>query len=171
MSSPPHGTKTFPVGAWVLDPAGSRIIISVRSLLVSSVKLTVRIEEGLVSVDDFGVIRHLEIRVAAASVDSGNARRDKHLRSADFLDSDMSPFITYSGSSTGDVIDGVAQVKDHNAALRLRATEATVSDDGIATFAAHGTIDRRLLGLDRLPSAVIGNQLTVALRGVARAAS
>lgn len=169
MSSPPHGTKTFPVGAWVLDPAASTITVSVRNLLVSWVKLTVKIEEGLVSVDDFGVIRQMDIRVAAASVESGNARRDKHLRSVDFLDSTMSPFITYTARSTGDLIEGVAQVKDQSAALRLKATEATLSDDGTATFAAHGVIDRRLLGLGKLSAAMIGHQLDVELRGSARA--
>ncbi len=36
------------------------------------------------------------ITVAAASIDTKNAKRDKHLRSGDFFDSDNYPDITFT---------------------------------------------------------------------------
>lgn len=170
LSSPPHGTRPFPAGAWAVHPATTTITVSVSSWLIGRVRLTLNLVEGHVEVDERGTIRRMSVTLASASVDSGKARRDEYLRSPDFLDADRSPFVTYSGRSCLDVIDGVVQVKDHNAALRLKATEATVNDDGTATFAAHGVIDRRLLGLGKLSAILIGNQLDVELRGTARAA-
>ncbi len=170
MSSPPHGNKTFPVGTWVFDPSLSTITVVVRNCLVSWVRTTVEIEAGMVAVDDRGVIQHIDVKVKSASVDSGSARWDKQLRGSKFLDSDRSPVITYTGTSSGDVIDGVAQVGERNVALRLRATEANLNGDRTATFAAHGVIDRRLLGLGNLAAAWIGHELEVSLRGTARAA-
>ncbi len=167
MSSAPHGTKTFPVGAWALDPAESSITVSVRSLVVSSVTLSVDIQEGFVLVDDTGVVRQIDVKVRADTVRSGNAHRDRHVRGADFLNSENSPLITYSGRSQVDVIHGVVQVQDHPAALQLKVTQASLTEDGSAAFAAHGVVDRRLLGLGKLSSTLIGRDLDVSVRGIA----
>lgn len=167
MSSPPHGTKTFPVGAWRLDPDASSIAVSVRAFMVSPITLTVDLQDGFVSVDDSGVVRQIRVTLKADSVRSGNLRRDRHARGAGFLNSADSPLITFSGRSQLDVIHGVVQVQDHSTPLPLKATQASLTEDGRAVFAAHGVVDRRLLGLGRLSALLIGRELDVSVRGIA----
>lgn len=171
LSSPPYGTKPFPVGVWSLDPDTTMITVSVRNWMFARARLVLDLIEGEVEVDQRGVIRGIRVIVASASVDSGNERRDNQLRGAHFLDVAAHPTIFFSGRSTGDRIAGELAVKDHEAALPLTATEATLTEDGAATFAAHGTVDRRKIGLGSLPGTWIGHQLEVALSGSATSAS
>ncbi len=94
------GTELPPPGPWTVDPAHSSVAAVAQHLGISSVHgrftdFTASIE---VAPDD--VTRsHVEAVIRAASIDTGNGMRDTHLRSADFLDVERFPEITYR--STG----------------------------------------------------------------------
>src|SRR5881396_232850 len=73
--------------AWELDPTPTLIAFSVRNLSIAHVDGTFRLASGHVAVDDADVSRStIEAVIDAASVDTGEPKRDAHLRSADFLD-------------------------------------------------------------------------------------
>ncbi|MGB3828292.1 MAG: YceI family protein [Ornithinimicrobium sp.] len=171
LSTPPHGTKPFPIGAWGIDPSATTVSVLVRNFSLSWVTIDIDIDVGVVQVDDHGAIARMDVSLNAASIYSGNRRRDARLLGPNFLDVENNPVITYSGVSVGTMIDGVVRVKNHDAALHLQATEATRNHDGTATFAARGVVDRRLLGLGKLPGTMIGHELQIALVGRAHAAS
>lgn len=105
-------------GLWAIDPAHSIVRATARHLALSRVEGrftafsgTVRIAEP---VEDSGV----DVTIEAASIDTGNADRDAHMRSADFLDVQRFPAITYRSTAlrraTGDewCLDGVLTIRD-----------------------------------------------------------
>jgi polyisoprenoid-binding protein YceI len=99
------GTELPPPGPWTVDPAHSTVGAVARHLGISSVRgrftdFTAAIE---VAPDDVTRSR-VEAVIRAASIDTGNALRDTHLRSADFLDAETYPEITYR--STGLAVAG-----------------------------------------------------------------
>ncbi|MER5434086.1 YceI family protein [Streptomyces sp. NPDC002588] len=90
------GTELPPPGPWTVDPAHSTVGAVARHLGISSVRgrftdFSAAIE---VAPDDVTKSR-VEAVIRAASIDTGNGTRDTHLRSADFLDVETHPEITY----------------------------------------------------------------------------
>src|SRR3954453_4945950 len=59
---------------------------------------------GAVELTDPVERSRVAVRIEAASIDTGNAERDAHLRSPDFLDVDRFPALTYR--SAGIIRDG-----------------------------------------------------------------
>ncbi|SHI16135.1 YceI family protein [Streptomyces sp. 3214.6] len=94
------GTELPPPGPWTVDPAHSTVAAVAQHLGISSVRgrftdFTASVE---IAPDDVAKSR-VETVIRAASIDTGNAMRDTHLRSADFLDVETYPQLTYR--STG----------------------------------------------------------------------
>ncbi|MEU9353397.1 YceI family protein [Streptomyces griseoloalbus] len=94
------GTELPPPGPWTVDPAHSSVAAVARHLGISSVRgrFTEFAATVEVAPDDIAKSR-VEAVIRAASIDTGNGMRDTHLRSADFLDVERYPEITYR--STG----------------------------------------------------------------------
>ncbi len=167
LSSPPHGNTTFPPGTWVLDPNASVIEISTRILGFHPVYIGIKLREGVADVDSTGIIRRLAISLLSETAHSGNACRDGHLRGPGYLDTRTWPLIDFVGSAKGNVIDGLIGIKGHRAGLRVEATEASLREDGSASLAAHGSVDRRLIGLGIKSLWCIGYDVTFTLKGTA----
>ncbi|CAM5505962.1 YceI family protein [Streptomyces aurantiogriseus] len=94
------GTELPPPGPWTVDPAHSTVGAVAQHLGISSVRG--RFTEFSASVEiapDDVTKSRVEAVIRAASIDTGNGMRDTHLRSADFLDVETYPEITYR--STG----------------------------------------------------------------------
>ncbi len=91
---------------WEVDPTHSKIGFKVKHLMISNVSGSFREFEGAVSTmgGDFSksVINFL---LYAASVDTGIADRDGHLKSGDFFDVENSPKITFEGNGLADLGD------------------------------------------------------------------
>ena len=109
------------------------------------------------------------LTVAAASIDTKNARRDTHLRSADFFDSDNYPAITFTvdgirPSGRGVTVTGALGVRDRRQPLSFDAA-AAVRGDGEVWLDAEVNINRADLGLtwNLLGLVSVNNTLTVHL--------
>ena len=86
-------------GDWVLDPRRSSIRLKSRNMWgLAPVTGVFREISGNGTVCADGGVSGT-VTVAAASVGTANARRDTHLRSADFFDSGNHPDITFSADS------------------------------------------------------------------------
>jgi polyisoprenoid-binding protein YceI len=93
-------TLSIPVfgdaATWQIDPDHSSFQFKVRHLMVSNVKGDFTKVKGVVTIDERDIANlKLEITIDAASVNTGHAKRDEHLRNADFFDVAKHPTITF----------------------------------------------------------------------------
>lgn len=106
-------TPTIPglvPGVWAIDPVHSDVSFTVRHMMVSKVRGGFKSFDGEIVVEDDVVDSSVIATVDVASFDTGNAERDAHIRSADFLDLEQHPTMTYR--STGIRPDGDDYVVD-----------------------------------------------------------
>jgi polyisoprenoid-binding protein YceI len=94
-----------PAGEWTIDPAHTIVRARARHLGLSTVEGRFTAFTGTIQVADPIPASTVEVRIEAAGIDTGNADRDAHLRSADFLDAERFPLLIYRG-------DRVARLSD-----------------------------------------------------------
>jgi polyisoprenoid-binding protein YceI len=144
-----------PPGTWEVDPARSIVGFSVRHLLVTKVRGRFGDFAGTIRCDSRGVAS-IDGRVAVASIDTGDPRRDARLCTAEFFDVARHPTITLSAVTlpvrSGDAVDvrGILKVRDESAPLTLQV-ESPVGDldEGAKRrICASGVVSRRELGLE-----------------------
>jgi len=86
------------VATWKIDPAHTNVEFSVRHMMIATVKGRFAEVSGTVNTDDASPASGaVEVIVGAASIDTREAQRDAHLRSADFFDVEKFPTITFRG--------------------------------------------------------------------------
>jgi polyisoprenoid-binding protein YceI len=92
---------------WQIDPAHTTVGFSVRHMTVSNVRGVFRKVSGTVHADDADLSRStIEATIDAASIDTGDAKRDEHLRSPDFLDVAQYPTMTFRSTKLERAGDG-----------------------------------------------------------------
>jgi polyisoprenoid-binding protein YceI len=92
------GGTVLPIpGNWHIDPIHSTI--SATAVHIGFAKIHGRFREfaGTLTIAEPLEDSSVEVLIDAASIDTGNADRDAHLRSSDFLDVDAFPQIRYTG--------------------------------------------------------------------------
>jgi polyisoprenoid-binding protein YceI len=87
-----------PTGTWNVDPSHSSVEFQVKHLGIATVKGSFKEFAGSLTAADDGSIT-ASGTVEVATVDTREAQRDDHLRSADFFDVENNPQITFT--STG----------------------------------------------------------------------
>jgi polyisoprenoid-binding protein YceI len=81
---------------WNIDTVHSGINFSVRHMVVSKVRGRFGKFSGELAIDDGDLTRSsVNVAIDAASIDTGNAQRDTHLRSADFFDVEAFPELRF----------------------------------------------------------------------------
>lgn len=91
---------------WVLDPTHSELTFKVKHLMITNVKGEFRkFDATILSIgDDFSKAR-VEAAIDAGSIDTNNADRDTHLKSADFFDVETHREITFKGTELNKLDD------------------------------------------------------------------
>jgi len=97
-------TRTFEgpavqAGTWEIDPSHSTVEFSVRHMMFSKVKGRFTSFRGTIVIGDDPQDSSVEAVVDVASIDTGDENRDAHLRSADFLDAERYPEMTFVSRS------------------------------------------------------------------------
>jgi polyisoprenoid-binding protein YceI len=96
--------------------------------------------------------RRIELTIDADSLDTGNAKRDEHLRSTDFFAIDEFPHVRFTSTGVRESGDGTLRVAGDlhavgkTVAIDLDATVAQL-DDGWLEIEATTTVDQRRLGM------------------------
>ena len=81
---------------WTIDPSHSNVEFAVRHLMISTVKGRFGEVSGTVVADPASpTTGKVDITIGVASVDTREAQRDAHLRSADFFDAENFPSMTF----------------------------------------------------------------------------
>ncbi len=157
VQSAPAITGYVP-GTWTIDPTHSEIGFSIRHLMVSKVKGAFREFSGTFVTAENPFDSSVEATVVLSSVDTGNADRDAHLRSADFFDTDQHTLLTYQSTGIryddeeGFVVDGELTLRGVTKQVPLQLEihgfqQATPFGDTRTGFTATGEIDRRDFGV------------------------
>ena len=82
---------------WSLDTSHTQVGFAVKHLMISNVKGRFRKLTGSVEVDPNGSGTSVDISIDAASLTTGDDKRDGHLQSADFLHVEEHPVIQFTG--------------------------------------------------------------------------
>jgi len=139
-------------GRWTLDEGSSAIGFQHKTFWgLANVRGTF---SGLHGDGEIGAdgTAHGTVQVDAASLDTKHAKRDTHLRSADFFDAGQHPQITYTATSVTRGADGTVQVAGDLAVrgtsrpVNFTATTPELTADAV-TLAAEVVVDRAWYGM------------------------
>jgi polyisoprenoid-binding protein YceI len=149
MSTP----RDLTPGVWTVDPAHSVLGFTARHLMVTKVRGQFKEFEGTVKVADPVQDSSVTATVQLASVDTGSADRDAHLRSADFFDVENHPTMTFSSTEiTEDQLKGDLTIKGVTKPVVFDVEFGGVATDpwgnAKAGFEASTEINRKEWGLE-----------------------
>jgi polyisoprenoid-binding protein YceI len=159
------------VGTWALVPDRSTITFKIRNmwgLMPAKGSFTEFSGEGRLT-DKGAVSGRIEIRVA--SLDTGIARRDKHLRSADFFDVERFGQITVVVNALHPANGKSADLHTHFIIKGITepvplAVTITELDDGSVRISGQTQIDRSRFDLGWNKLGVMSNAVTVSADAV-----
>jgi polyisoprenoid-binding protein YceI len=143
---------------WQLDATHSSIGFSVKHLMIATVRGSFAKYEASFSGSDNDLSdATVNVNIETASIDTGNAQRDGHLRSPDFFDAEKFPAITFAGKKVvgnafgdfkiiGDLtISGVTKEITLDASFEGRAKDPW--GNSRLGYSAKGKINRSDFGL------------------------
>jgi polyisoprenoid-binding protein YceI len=113
-----EGRELPPAGRWALDSSHSSVQFIARHMMVSKVRGFFKELSGTLVVAEVPEDSLVDVTISAASIDTGDATRDEHLRGRDFLDVERHPHIMFRSTSVrpgkGDKwdIDGLLTIRD-----------------------------------------------------------
>jgi polyisoprenoid-binding protein YceI len=163
----PTTTPDIAAGTWQLDLSRSSVEFHVRSFYgLITVKGSFHQYAGTL---DLGREPAVELTIDAASLDTNNATRDRHLRSADFFHVEQHPEITFVSDrvqADGDLLEvsgrlaaaGKEVPVELDAILRARGDELEIE--------AETHTDHRLLGMTHNPLGIIRPPATLIVKGI-----
>lgn len=144
-------------GTWTLDPTHTSVSFVVRHMMVAKVRGKFSDFAAEIEIATDPRQSSLTATVQMASIDTGNADRDGHLRTNDFFDIDNHPTMTLA--ATG--FDGSGERYTMHADLTIRGVTRPVDFDlefaGVgkdpwgatrAGFSASATINRKDFGIE-----------------------
>jgi polyisoprenoid-binding protein YceI len=82
-------------GTWQLDKSHSSVEFLVRHLMVSKVRGSFEDFDGTIVIGETPEQSSVEATISLASVNTGDAKRDEHLRSGEFFDVEKNPSMTF----------------------------------------------------------------------------
>ena len=112
-----------PERLFLVDKEHTQVAFDIDHLVISSVSGRFDGLDGQIFTDAAGKITKIIGEVNVESINTGNAKRDKHLRSADFFESDKHKKITFNAVGVG---VGPGEKKSVNAKLTLRGITKSI---------------------------------------------
>ena len=95
------------ITTWNIDPAHSSAEFKVKHMMISNVKGQFLKLSGTMSFDESNLATsRVDVSAEAASIHTGDAQRDAHLKSADFFDVEKYPSLTFKSVGIKIVRDG-----------------------------------------------------------------
>jgi polyisoprenoid-binding protein YceI len=147
------GTETL---VFNIDPTHTSVEFIAKHMVISKVRGRFSGISGTIALAGSEVPTAIDVEIDATTIDTREAQRDGHLKSADFLDTDNHAKIAFKSTSisgagpaftiTGDLtIHGVTKPVTLKATVDGRTTDPWGMDR--IAYSAEGEIDRREFGL------------------------
>lgn len=164
-------------GTWTIDPAHSDVSFAVRHMMVSKIRGSFKSFDGEIVVADDLTTSSVNATIGVNSFDTGNADRDAHIRSADFLDIERYPTMTFRStrvrpSDDHYLVDGELTLHGVTRPLTLEMEVGGVTTDPYGNLrlglSATTEINRRDFGIDiTMPleagGVVVGDKVKITL--------
>lgn len=140
----------YVAGTWAIDPVHSSVSFTVRHL-VTKVRGRFRTFEGKITTAEDPIDSSITMTIDPRSIDTNNEQRDNHLRSADFLEVEKYPALTFTSTGLRPngadyLIDGDLAIKDVTRPItaELEPGGFTIGNDDLprAGFTASFEINR-----------------------------
>jgi polyisoprenoid-binding protein YceI len=163
MTTPTLATRdyegvTIPqAGTFNLDPAHTTVGFVARHMMVSKVRGSFEEAAGTIVVGEDPLASSVEVTIATKSISTGQGDRDNHLRSADFLNVETHPELTFKSTRVEGFKNGeFTLVGDLTIVGETHEVELAVEFEGVAKspwgqevigFTASTEIDREKFGL------------------------
>jgi len=160
-------------GVWTVDPQESAAEFTVRNLLFKTVRGSFPIRTATLTVDEGGRPRSLTAVLAADGFETGNPKRDTHVRGKDFLAAQAHPDLSFTSTAITPVgpdtwrIEGDLTVRGTTSRLVLDAAAKSLDVDRAEVTAA-GTLKRHAAGVAYGPTFMVGKDIGVELTVVLR---
>ena len=103
-------TPLIPAGTWKVDPAHSEVGFSVKHMGIANVRGKFTAFEGTLEMKDDLPASRAVGTVQATSIDTSEAQRDEHLRSADFFNVEEFPEIGFESTRVEAIDDESSRV-------------------------------------------------------------
>lgn len=142
---------------WNIDASHSTIGFLIRHMVFSKVRGRFLTYTGAIQLGDDLAKSRVEVAIDAASIDTGTAQRDTHLRSADFFDVERFPELRFRSTRVEDLggdrlrVTGELTIRDvtRSVVLDVESSGRGVDPWGNERlgFAARTSIDRKDFGL------------------------
>ena len=85
--------------SWIIDSSHTRVAFSARHMMITSVHGVFEKVNGTVDFNEANPERSaVEVQIEAASINTRDTNRDTHLRSADFLNAETYPYLTFKST-------------------------------------------------------------------------
>ena len=138
---------------WNLDTTHSEITFKVRHMMISNVKGTFNTFTAEVEAED-DTFKNAKVTatIQTDSIDTNNADRDTHLKSADFFNVEQNPTITFESDSLADDVTGHLTINGVTKPVQLEVEFGGINQDPWgntkAGFTFEGKIKRSDFGLN-----------------------
>ena len=168
---------------WQLDPAHTEIGFEVKHMMFAKVRGRFTDFDGSITLGAEGNEdgSSAQVVIKAASIETGQAQRDEHLRSADFFDVEQFPELTFRSRSVerqGDalLLRGDLTIRDVTKEVVLTVTESGEGVDPWGNqrvgYSATSVIDRREFGLEwnqalEMGGVLVGNEVKLIIEAQA----
>jgi polyisoprenoid-binding protein YceI len=166
VSAGPASPGDLSTGVWSLDPRRSSVEFRVPNFWgLARVKGHFEGYQGKLDLQSTPAV---QLTVDAASLETGNRQRDKHLRSSDFFDIEHHPQVRFV-SETAQLDDqtlavrGTLEAAGKSVPIDLRATLSVV--DGEPVIEAETTVSRRDFGMTWNRLGMVGTPSTLIVKG------
>jgi polyisoprenoid-binding protein YceI len=140
------------VGSWTVDPSATTVESHTKAMWgLAKVNARFAVQSGTGVVGADGSVSGTLV-IDAASIDTGNAKRDVHLRTKDFLEVEVYPTITYAvtgavpATAGAFTLAGTLTVHGQSHPLAVTVTPTQVGPDRV-TITAVAEVDRDQWGL------------------------
>ncbi|MEZ4860566.1 MAG: YceI family protein [Caldilineaceae bacterium] len=144
--------------AWKIDSSHSQITFSARHMMISTVRGRFNEVDGTVEFDEQDPVKSsVNVKITADSIDTRDAQRDQHLKSADFLDAEHHPYLTFVSKRVEKIDDkhgriiGDLTIRDTTREVVLDTEYAGQAKSPWGTtnagFSAQTTLNRKEWGL------------------------
>ncbi|RPI12796.1 MAG: polyisoprenoid-binding protein [Ignavibacteriae bacterium] len=146
------------MNTWKIDPIHSEIKFKVKHLLISTVTGKFNKFDAVIeTLDDNFDNAKISFEADVNSIDTNEASRDAHLKSADFFDAENYPMMTFASKSIGKVSDDVYDVigdmtmrgttKEIKLNVVYNGTAIGLDGGQVAGFEITGKLNRQEFGL------------------------